>query len=130
MKKLFKVFILFSLLSIGPFAISSSSLTNRPYGFDNPEMTVTEVLNKGKDNQVVSLKGRLTDFYGKDKYEFTDLEGNTIDVELDDDYPWDHIAKDQLIKITGEIDKDMFFISIDVFNATPLEPMKDSINAQ
>lgn len=94
-----------------------------PQGFFNnlQECTVIDIQNNPRDKQVVKLHGRLTNYYGKDKYEFTDVTGTCIEVELDDDKSWSHIAKDQLIEIIGELDVDMFSIKIEVDEAIPLE---------
>lgn len=92
-----------------------------PQGFNNPApSSVAEVLKNGRDDQIVTLRGRLTRHLHKDHYEFTDQAGNTIEVELDDDKNWNHIAKDQLIDITGEIDKDFTRMTIDVRRAVPV----------
>ncbi|HIV15960.1 MAG TPA: NirD/YgiW/YdeI family stress tolerance protein, partial [Candidatus Avisuccinivibrio pullicola] len=66
-------------------------------------------------------RGRLTNYLGKDMYEFTDEAGDTIEVELDDDRNWSNIAKDQLIDIYGEVDKDLMSINIDVKRAVPVQ---------
>lgn len=91
-----------------------------PAGFSNdhdPPSTVREIRARGYDDQNVVLIGRLTAYYGKDKYEFTDLNGDIIEVELDDDHDWSHIAKDQLIVIEGEVERDFFSVSIEVERA-------------
>lgn len=91
-----------------------------PGGFSNdvnPPSTVREVRARGYDDQNVVLIGRLTAYYGKDKYEFTDLNGDIIEVELDDDHDWSHISKDQLIVIEGEVERDFFSVSIEVDRA-------------
>ncbi|MBO8416471.1 MAG: NirD/YgiW/YdeI family stress tolerance protein [Proteobacteria bacterium] len=93
-----------------------------PQGFNNAAPnTVAAVKSQAYDDQIVTLQGRLTKHLQKDHYEFTDLQGNTIEVELDDDQDWSNIAKDQLIEIVGEVDKDLLSISIDVKRAVPVQ---------
>ena len=92
-----------------------------PQGFNNAAPnTVAGVLSNGHDDQIVTLEGRLTNYLGHDRYEFTDNAGDRIEVELDDDRNWSHIGKDMPIRITGEIDNDLLSTSLDVFDATPL----------
>ncbi len=104
-----------------------------PNGFDNNqtsavpgfaqnqvERQLSDVIKNAYDDEIVTVRGRLTKQLNKDLYEFVS-EGNTkIVVELDDDKPWTHIAKDQLILITGEVDRDANNIKIDVKQATPI----------
>ncbi len=114
--------VLFSTAVIaGPHGFDSKGHYYGPQGFVNSPTTVAEVLKNGRDDQIVTLRGRLTRHLYKDHFEFTDLAGNTIDVELDDDRNWNHIARDQLIDIIGEIDRDFMSISIDVKQAIPVE---------
>ena len=40
-------------------------------------------------------------------------------MELDDDHDWSNIAKDQLIEIVGEVDKDLMSTSLEVKRAAP-----------
>ena len=92
-----------------------------PGGFNNAAPnTVAGVKQGAWDDQIVQLRGRLTNYIGRDKYEFTDLQGGTIEVELDDDRPWGHISRGQLIDIVGEVDRDLFWVTIDVQHATPV----------
>lgn len=92
-----------------------------PGGFNNAAPnTVAGVKSNAWDDQIVYLRGRLTNYLGKDKYEFTDLQGGTIEVELDDDMPWGHISRGQLIDIVGDVDRDLFWVTIDVKHATPV----------
>ena len=100
---------------------STSAIPQGPQGFANASPnTVAQVLANGRDDQVVTLTGSLTNYLGDDRYEFTDVAGDRIEVELDDDRNWSHIGKDMPIRITGEIDKDLLSTSLDVFDATPL----------
>lgn len=92
-----------------------------PSGFDNQApSTIASVLSSAYDEQYVMLKGRLTKYLGRDRYEFTDGTGK-IEVELDDDHDWSYLAKDQLIMISGEFDNDFFDKKIEVKYAVPVE---------
>ena len=100
----------------------NSSAPQGPAGFNNQAPgTVKDVLSSAYDDQIVTLKGRLTNYLGDDRYEFTDVNGDRIEVELDDDKDWSSIAKDQLIEIIGEVDKDLMSISLEVKRATPVQ---------
>ncbi len=93
-----------------------------PAGFEGNRIdSVAAVKDRAHDDQKVTLRGRLTNYLGKDMYEFTDEAGDTIEVELDDDRNWSNIAKDQLIDIYGEVDKDLMSINIDVKRAVPVQ---------
>ncbi len=105
-----------------PQGFGSPNAPAGPQGFANQAPnTVATVKSSAYDDQVVILQGRLTNYLGKDHYEFTDTQGGTIEVELDDDYDWSSIAKDQLIEIVGQVDKDLLSVSIDVERATPIQ---------
>ena len=94
-----------------------------PGGFGAPNLpvvTVAQLQQSYHDDARVAMQGRLTNFYGHDRYEFTDSTG-TILVELDDDRNWSHINRDQLIMIYGEVDYDDGRIEVEVKHARPLE---------
>lgn len=100
----------------------NQSVSGGPQGFDNlAPNTVAGVIRQAYDDQVVTLKGRLTNFLGDDRYEFTDEAGDRIEVELDDDMNWSNISRNQLITIVGEVDKDTFSTTIEVIQATPAQ---------
>lgn len=118
-----KVSILVTALALA--SVSSLAVAGHhgkgPSGFDNQGPgTVSDVLNSAYDDQFVVLQGRLTKYLGHDRYEFTDSTG-TIEVELDDDRNWSHIAKDELIEIRGKFDDDFMDKKIDVKYAVSLE---------
>ena len=101
---------------------STSAIPQGPQGFANASPnTVAQVLANGRDDQVVTLTGSLTNYLGDDRYEFTDVNGDRIEVELDDDHDWSNIAKDQLIEIVGEVDKDLMSTSLEVKRAVPAQ---------
>lgn len=104
------------------FDQSVNFTSSAPAGFaNNAPNTVAGIKANAHDDQRVVLQGRLTNYLGKDIYEFTDLAGDTIEVELDDDRNWSNISKDQLIEIEAEVDKDLLSISLDVKRARPVQ---------
>lgn len=109
---------------------ASKNVCNVPNGFDNLLSSIPQIQNKGKDDQYVRLKGRLTSFLGNDCYEFTDSMGNSIEVELDDDIDWSNVHKDQLIEICGKIDKDLFVLKIEAKSYQALESPKSQDNLE
>ena len=72
------------------------------------------------DEQLVVLRGRFTRQVTHDKYEFTDEKGNTIVAELDDDKNWSHVAKDALMDILAEVDRDRYKVELEVLEAKPV----------
>lgn len=91
-----------------------------PQGFGANLNTVQLVKSNARDDQYVTLRGRLVDYLGHDHYEFADNTG-TIEVELDDDYDWSYISKGEFIELSGKVDKDFFSTTIDVRQIVSLE---------
>lgn len=117
-----------ALAANAPAGFGGSEAKGGPAGFDNQKAvpmqftkdtapnSVELVLANGQDDQRVTLTGKLTNYLGQDRYEFTDATGRMI-VELDDDKNWSHLRKDQLITIYGEVDRDFNSVEIDVKEA-------------
>lgn len=82
-------------------------------GMANYYNNVAAIQSHGRDDEDVCMRGRLTSYISNDCYEFTDEMGNSIEVELDSDVNWELVAKDQLIDLFGEIDRNMFRVKID-----------------
>lgn len=82
--------------------------------------TVAKVLEAGRDEDVVRLRGRFTKHIEDDKYEFVDEAGGAIRAELDDDNDWTMIAKDKPVEIEAEVDRYKEWIKLDVIRAKPL----------
>lgn len=91
-----------------------------PQGFGTELNTVEAVKSDARDDQYVTLRGRLIDYLGHDHYEFADETG-TIEVELDDDRDWSYISKGEFIELTGQVDKDFFSTTIDAKRIISLE---------
>lgn len=114
-----KVALIAALVLMGSAAAHHNAFL--PRGFSTERLlSVDEVHRHCSDDDKIYMRGRLTRYFGDEDYEFTDLFGNTIEVELDDDEDWSHISKDQLIDIFGKVDRDLFKIKIEVKGARPV----------
>ncbi len=94
----------------GPSAKPAASAASGYAGPSNvPLMTAKALLDKGKDDQYVKLKGKLLSHKGGDEYEFADQSGR-MTVEIDDKYFPQGVKVDQdtLVELTGEFDKETF----------------------
>ncbi len=71
-----------------------------------PLMTVKQLLETGRDDQITRLQGRLVSFEGDERYTFEDATGR-ITVEIDnEDFPaGQSISAEQTVELTGEFDK-------------------------
>ena len=78
-----------------------------PRGFveDQTLSTIKAILENGKDDEQVRVKGKLTKYLGDENFEFQDNENNTIVVELDSDRNWSYLEKDMPIEIVAKIDE-------------------------
>ena len=96
-----------------PAAVAAPAAKPAPSGYTGPSgaplMTAKDLLAKGKDDQYVRLKGKLTSHKGDEDYEFTDASGK-ITVEIDADRFPQGVTVDHntLVELTGEFDKEMF----------------------
>lgn len=96
-----------------PAAVAAPAAKPAPSGYTGPSgaplMTAKDLLAKGKDDQYVRLKGKLTSHKGDEDYEFTDASGKII-VEIDADRFPQGVTVDHntLVELTGEFDKEMF----------------------
>ena len=97
-----------------------------PTGFDLYLTSVHQVQTGASDEAEVLIKGRLTGYLYDNNYEFTDLIGQSIEVELDDDVDWSYVHKDQLIEIYGEVDRNMFKVKIDAKHYRILEEVNNA----
>ncbi|WP_281710238.1 NirD/YgiW/YdeI family stress tolerance protein [Anaerobiospirillum succiniciproducens] len=97
-----------------------------PTGFDLYLTSVHQVQTGASDEAEVLIKGRLTGYLYDNNYEFTDLIGQSIEVELDDDVDWSYVHKDQLIEIYGEVDRNMFKVKIEAKHYRILEEVNNA----
>ncbi|ALF47251.1 NirD/YgiW/YdeI family stress tolerance protein [Campylobacter concisus] len=77
-------------------------------------ISVKEAL-KLKDDAKVVLEGKIKSHIKSDKYEFIDKNGDVIIIEIDNK-KWGNITanEDTLLRIRGEVDKDLMKTEIDV----------------
>lgn len=74
-----------------------------------PLMSAKDLLAKGKDDQYVRLKGKLTSHKGDENYEFTDASGKmTVEIDADRFPAGVTVDHTTLVELTGEFDKEMF----------------------
>ena len=77
-------------------------------------ISVKEALKLNDDAKVV-LEGKIKSHIKSDKYEFVDKNGDVIVVEIDNK-KWGNITanEDTLLRIRGEVDKELTKTKIDV----------------
>lgn len=76
-----------------------------PGAQDSPA-TVQSVLDDPQDDQTVTLRGRILEQVGDEKYAFTDETGQ-IRVEIDDEvFPRRQITPETEVEIYGEVEDD------------------------
>jgi len=115
---------IFSLSCIAALAAASSLAIAQPTGYAGPSskaqasgyagpsnvplMSAKELLDKGKDDQYVRLKGRIVSHKGGEEYEFADQSGR-MTVEIDDKHFPAGVRIDQntLVELVGEFDKEL-----------------------
>lgn len=119
MKRIFQISAVTTLLAASAFAIGQPAGYTGPSakparaGYAGPSsvplMKVKELLDKGKDDQLVRLQGRLTSHKGGEEYEFADQSGK-MSVEIDDRHFPAGVSIDQntVVELSGEFDKETF----------------------
>ena len=107
MKKIIIASLAASIAMAGGFTSKHSSET----------ISVKEAF-KLKDDAKVVLDGKIKSHIKSDKYEFIDKNGDVIIIEVDNK-KWGNITanKDTLLRIRGEVDKDLTKTKIDVDSA-------------
>ena len=92
----------------GPSNVPQATNATGPYsGPSNvPLMTVKQLLETGRDDQIARLQGRLVSFEGDERYIFEDATGR-ITVEIDNEYfpAGQSISAEQKVELTGEFDE-------------------------
>lgn len=94
----------------GPSAGARPAQASPQGGYSGPSavplMTVKQLLDMGKDDQLARLQGRIVSHDGGDDYTFVDDSGR-ITVEIDDDRfpPGQTIGAEQRVELFGEFDK-------------------------
>ena len=85
-------------------------------GFEGPGLAVSTVAEAAKmsDDQPVVLEGKIKQSLGDEKYLFHDASGE-ITIEIDDeDWRGVNVTPEDTIEISGEVDKEMFDVKVDV----------------
>ena len=100
-----------------------SEFKGQPAGFEKKlNIIAIRDLKNEKDEEIVRVKGKVTKYFGEDKYEFTDENGDTIEIELNRDKDWSFVHKDDTIVVIAQYDKQFFSAdSLDVKCALPPE---------
>lgn len=95
----------------------------QPLGFEKKlNIIAIRDLKNEKDEEIVRVKGKVTKYFGDDIYEFTDENGDTIEIELNKDKDWSFVHKDETIEVIAQYDKEFFSAdSLDVKCALPPE---------
>ena len=77
-------------------------------------ISVKEALKLNDDAKVI-LEGKIKSHIKSDKYEFADKNGDVIVVEIDNN-KWGNVTanEDTLLRIRGEVDKELTKTKIDV----------------
>lgn len=104
MKKIIIASLAAGIAMAGGFASKHSSET----------ISVKEALKLNDDAKVV-LEGKIKSHIKSDKYEFVDKNGDIIVVEIDNK-KWGNVTanEDTLLRIRGEVDKELTKTKIDV----------------
>ncbi|MBV7536807.1 NirD/YgiW/YdeI family stress tolerance protein [Duganella sp. sic0402] len=121
MKRLTQLGCLATLLAGSTFAIAQTGYTGpstptpaAAYAGPSsvPVMSAKDLLAKGKDDQYVTLKGKITSHKGGEDYEFTDQSGKiTVEISSKRFPAGQSIDHNTLVELTGEFDKEMFGVS-------------------
>ena len=85
-------------------------------GFTGPGLAVSTVAEASKmsDDQPVVLEGKIKQSLGDEKYLFQDQSGEiTIEID-DDDWRGLSVGPEDTIEISGEVDKELFDVKVDV----------------
>lgn len=93
-----------------------SAETARAAGFTGPgpDLITVQQARTMNDDTIVALKGNIIKNLGGESYTFQDATG-TIEVEIDHEvWRGQQVGPDDIVLITGEVDKDWNHITIDV----------------
>ena len=107
MKRFIQLACITTVLAASAVAIAQTGGYSGPSSV--PLMTAKELLDKGKDDQYVRLKGKLLNHKGGEEYEFADQSGK-ITVEIDAKrFPAGvNIDHNTEVELIGEFDKETF----------------------
>lgn len=96
-----------------PGGYTGPSTKAAPAGYTGPSsvplMSAKELLDKGKDDQYVRLKGKLVSHKGGEDYEFADASGRmTVEIDAKVFPAGVNIDHDTQVELVGEFDKETF----------------------
>jgi uncharacterized protein (TIGR00156 family) len=101
----------------GPSTTPQNAASGTPYAGPStvPTMTVKQLIDTGKDDQHVTLRGFIVSHDGGEHYTFADDTGR-IKVEIDAKHfpPGVKIDDKVRVEITGEFDKDLIGSKVEV----------------
>ncbi|MCA1857014.1 NirD/YgiW/YdeI family stress tolerance protein [Massilia oculi] len=120
MKRIFQASLVTAVLAASAFAIAQPTGYAGPSAKPSPGagryagpssvplVTVKHLLDKGKDDQVARLQGKLLSHKGGEDYEFADASGK-ITVEIDAKHFPAGVTIDHntVVELTGEFDKEL-----------------------
>lgn len=92
---------------------SGPSSKAAPTGYSGPSnvplMSAKDLLDKGRDDQYVKLKGKLLSHKGGEHYDFADQSGRmTVEIDAKHFPAGVKIDHNTLVELVGEFDKEMF----------------------
>ena len=118
MKRIIQLSCLAALLAGSTYAIAQSGYTGPSTQAPAPAytgpssvpvMSAKDLLAKGKDDQYVTVKGKLSSHKGGEDYEFTDQSGKmTVEISSKRFPQGQTIDHNTLVELTGEFDKETF----------------------
>jgi uncharacterized protein (TIGR00156 family) len=86
-----------------------------------PLMTVKQLLDTGRDDQVARLQGRIVSFEGDERYIFEDASGRiTVEIDNEDFPPGQTVSAEQRVELVGELDKGLRKTEFEVDRVTLL----------
>ena len=104
--------------SMSLFAADAFAAVTGGFRGPGPDLVTVKQALEMRDDTRVSLKGNIVKSLGDEAYTFKDATG-TIEVEIDDDIWRGQMVKpEDVVVISGEMDKDWSHISIDVSSVT------------
>ena len=103
-----------ALMGISVAAADASAKKSGGFDGPGPDLVTVEQAKSMRDDAHVSLKGNIIQSLGDETYLFRDATG-TIEVEIDnDDWRGVTATPDDVVVISGEIDREWAHASIDV----------------
>lgn len=118
------------IVALASTLIALPAIAANPQGFgaqtspsDQQEVitTINHVVQNSLDDDIVTLRGKLTENIRDDDYVFMDEAGQKIQVELDSDKDWSMVKKDHAIEIRAKVDRNPNDVQLEVISVKPLQ---------